>query len=120
MNPPKIDICIEGYNTEQTDFYISHLINKINLTTGLYEKALNKISFLENENEKLRNNLIDLSKKLGNNTLDIEILNQLKQIKSVLGIEIAKESDDKNTSETDAEKLSFEEKLKDLRNLLNS
>ncbi len=118
MNPPKIDICIEGYNTEQTDFYISQLIDKNNLTLQLYEKSLEKITFLESENQKLRNEIIDLSQKLGNNTLDLEILNQLKQIKSALGIENSNEIE--VSVEPDAEKISFEEKLKDLRSLLNS
>ncbi len=28
MKPPKIDVCIEGYDTDQTDFYINNLIEQ--------------------------------------------------------------------------------------------
>ncbi len=49
MIPPKIDICIEGYNIDQTDFYISHMIDKYNSLNELYKKSCEHIVFLEKE-----------------------------------------------------------------------
>lgn len=129
MNPPKIDICIEGYNTEQTDFYISHLIDKYNTCNELYGKALAKISTLEAENEKLRSDILALSQKLSGNILDLEIINRIKKIESALGI---KETPEEKSTDIQAQQkpavetqksneiASFEEKLKDLRTLLST
>ncbi len=49
MIPPKIDICIEGYNIEQTDFYIAHIIDNYNSLNELYQKSCEHIVFLEKE-----------------------------------------------------------------------
>ena len=49
MMPPKIEICIEGYNIEQTDFYIAHIIDKYNSLNELYKKSCEHIVFLEKE-----------------------------------------------------------------------
>lgn len=49
MLPPKIEICIEGYNIEQTDFYIAHIIDKYNSLNELYQKSCEHIVFLEKE-----------------------------------------------------------------------
>ena len=49
MLAPKIEICIEGYNIEQTDFYIAHLIDKYNSLNELYKKSCEHIVFLEKE-----------------------------------------------------------------------
>lgn len=49
MMPPKIDICIEGYNIEQTDFYIAHIVDKYNSLNELYQKSCEHIVFLEKE-----------------------------------------------------------------------
>lgn len=49
MMPPKIDICIEGYDIEQTDFYIAHIIDKYNSLNELYQKSCEHIVFLEKE-----------------------------------------------------------------------
>lgn len=49
MVPPKIDICIEGYNIEQTDFYIAHILDKYNSLNELYQKSCEHIVFLEKE-----------------------------------------------------------------------
>ena len=54
MNPPKLDVCIEGYNIEQTDFYISCLLEKcVNLSSAC-EKSEMQIKKLEEENKLLR------------------------------------------------------------------
>lgn len=52
MLPPKIEICIEGYNIEQTDFYIAHIIDKYNSLNELYQKSCEHIVFLEKECKK--------------------------------------------------------------------
>ena len=49
MMLPKIEICIEGYNIEQTDFYIDHLLDKYNSLNELYKKSCEHIVFLEKE-----------------------------------------------------------------------
>lgn len=118
MNPPKIDICIEGYNTEQTDFYISHLLDKYNSCEQNYKNALNKISELEAENEKLRSDFLALTKKIGGNALDIEIINRLKRIEEILGHENHESVSLQSNNENEAEIASFEEKLKDFKSLL--
>lgn len=58
MNPPKLEICFEGYNTDQTDFYIGQLIEKINGLSSENESAREKIASLEAENKQLRNELL--------------------------------------------------------------
>lgn len=49
MTAPKIEICIEGYNIEQTDFYIAHILDKYNSLNELYKKSCEHIVFLEKE-----------------------------------------------------------------------
>lgn len=129
MNPPKIEVCVEGYNIEQTDFYISQLIDKYNICNELYAKSLEKISLLEIENEKLRNNIVDLSKKYGENEINFEIINRLKNIEAFFGIKdiesdkVKFKQDDIDTKENTLSKsqnIQFEENLKSLRTLLNT
>lgn len=64
MNPPKLEICFEGYNTDQTDFYIGQLIEKINALENSNESANNRIDSLESENRQLRNELLILVKQI--------------------------------------------------------
>lgn len=115
MNPPKIDICIEGYNTDQTDFYISHLIDKYNTCEQNYKNALNKISELEAENQRLRSDYLSLSQKIGGNALELEIIGRLKNIENLLGVN----NSQPHVHETNSEINDFEEKLKDFKSLLN-
>lgn len=58
MNPPKLEICFEGYNTDQTDFYIGQLIEKINSLKYENDTSKERISYLEAENKQLRNELL--------------------------------------------------------------
>ncbi len=67
MNPPNLEICFEGYNTDQTDFYIGQLIEKINALESTNKISENRIEFLETENRQLRNELLMLVKQLRNN-----------------------------------------------------
>lgn len=115
MNPPKIDICIEGYNTDQTDFYISYLIEKYNTCEQNYKNALNKISELEAENQRLRSDYLSLSQKIGGNALELEIIGRLKNIENLLGVN----NSQPHVHETNSEINDFEEKLKDFKSLLN-
>lgn len=129
VNPPKIEVCVEGYNIEQTDFYISQLIDKYNICNELYAKSLEKISLLEIENEKLRNNIVDLSKKCGENEINFKIINRLKNIEAFFGIKdeesdkVKFKQDDIDTKEntfSKSQNIQFEENLKSLRTLLNT
>lgn len=58
MNPPKLEICFEGYNTDQTDFYIGQLIERINRLESAYDMSKERITSLEAENKQLRNELL--------------------------------------------------------------
>ncbi len=69
--PPNFEICIEGYNIEQVDFYISQLIEKINSSTALYEKSLIQIKRFEEENNNLRKDFLTLVSQI-NNFSDIQ------------------------------------------------
>ncbi len=63
MNLPKIEICIEGYDIEQTDFYLSMLIEKNENLSQLYEEAKTRISLLNETNEKLHKDFLNLTKQ---------------------------------------------------------
>lgn len=63
MNLPKIEICIEGYDIEQTDFYLSMLIEKNENLSQLYEEAQARISMLSEANEKLHKDFLNLTKQ---------------------------------------------------------
>ena len=120
MNPPKIDICIEGYNVDQTDFYISYLIDKYNSCEQNYKNALSKISELEAENQKLRSDFIELTDKISGNSIDIEILSRLKRIEKNLRTESESDNNIKAEHEEkkDTERSEFESKLNDFKSLL--
>ena len=63
MNLPKIEICIEGYDIEQTDFYLSMLIEKNENLSQLYEETQRRISVLSEANEKLHKDFLNLTKQ---------------------------------------------------------
>ncbi len=63
MTLPKIEICIEGYDIEQTDFYLSMLIEKNNNLMQLYEEAKAQIALLNQNNEMLHKDFINLTKQ---------------------------------------------------------
>ena len=63
MSLPKIEICIEGYDIEQTDFYLSMLIEKNEILSQLYEEAQRRISVLSEANEKLHKDFLNLTKQ---------------------------------------------------------
>ena len=63
MNLPKIEICIEGYDIEQTDFYLSMLNEKNENLSQLYDEAKCRISLLTEANEKLHKDFLTLTKQ---------------------------------------------------------
>lgn len=63
MSLPKIEICIEGYDIEQTDFYLSMLIEKNENLSQLYEETQRRISVLSEANEKLHKDFLNLTKQ---------------------------------------------------------
>lgn len=63
MTLPKIEICIEGYDIEQTDFYLSMLIEKNENLTKLYDEAKTQIALLNQNNEKLHKDFLTLTKQ---------------------------------------------------------
>lgn len=141
MNPPNLEICIEGYNIEQTDFYINQLIEKNNGLAKFCEKNSEELKKYEEENAALRKNFIDLSEQI-NNALSSQtekiisyvsqLDSRLQRIENALGITVsteissgqtnvlpAKESNpcEKNTFE--AEMASLHRDLSELRELFN-
>lgn len=72
MNPPKLEICFEGYNTDQTDFYIGQLIEKINALENINKSAESRIESLESENRQLRNELLILVKQIRNGEASVD------------------------------------------------
>lgn len=88
MKPPKIDICIEGYDTNQTDFYIENLIER-------HESDSKMISELQTENRRLRSELELISDSVKGFTGALEkIGTRLSAVEKALGIseEKAKEN----------------------------
>lgn len=80
MKPPKIDICIEGYDTNQTDFYIENLIER-------HESDSKMISELQTENRRLRSELELISDSVKGFTAALEKIGmRLYAVEKALGI----------------------------------
>lgn len=82
MNFPKIEICIEGYDIEQTDFYISLLIEKNEQLNKLYEEAKEQIASLTETNEKLHKDFLTLTKQFSEtvSSTDNIVLEKLRAV----------------------------------------
>lgn len=82
MNSPKIEICIEGYDIEQTDFYISLLIEKNEQINKLYEDAKEQIALLTETNEKLHKDFLTLTKQFSEtvSSTDNIVLEKLRAV----------------------------------------
>ena len=119
MMPPKIEICIEGYNIEQTDFYIAHILDKYNSLNELYKKSCEHIVFLEKEcKEGFGKALSDLEDTLIQKLDSFE--SRLSNLENALSIEtetmqnpVSKESEDKFKAELS----DFHSELKDIKSL---
>ncbi len=141
MNLPKIEICIEGYDVEQTDFILSMLIEKNENLTKLYEEAKEQIAVLTETNEKLHKDFLTLTKQFSDtvSSTDSLIYEKLsvteKKIDSLISAvnskndldEIHKQFDksnqtvnDKINSPTDMELSDFRDDLKELKSLFGS
>ncbi len=85
MKAPKIEICIEGYNIEQTDFYIAHILDKYNSLNELYKKSCEHIVYLEKEcKDGFISALSESENRLFNKLESIEC--RLSNIETRLGI----------------------------------
>lgn len=125
MNPPKIDICIEGYNIEQTDFYIAHIIEKYNSLNELYRKSCEHIVFLEKEcKEGFLAALSETESRIINKLESLE--NRLSDVEKEIGIkveevEVVSSEDSAQTDENDerfkAELSDFHSELEDIKSL---
>lgn len=129
MNPPKLDVCIEGYNIEQTDFYISCLLEKCVNLTSAYEKSELQIKKLEEENKKLKDDLFFLFKRTENslNSRLDRIENQLKRIDNGFGFsetsdfsEEIREISANSCFDDGINEKEVKEKLSEIREMLDS
>lgn len=129
MNPPKLDVCIEGYNIEQTDFYISCLLEKCVNLSSAYEKSEMQIKKLEEENKKLKDDLFFLFKRTENslNSRLNRIENQLKRIDNGFGFsetsdlsEEIRELSANSRFDDGIKEKEVKEKLSEIREMLDS
>lgn len=88
MTSPKIEICIEGYDIEQTDFYISLLIEKNEQLNKLYEESKEQIGLLTETNEKLHKDFLALTKQFSEtvSSTDSIVLEKLRAVEKKLDI----------------------------------
>ncbi len=112
MIPPKIEICIEGYNIEQTDFYITHIIDKYNSLNELYQKSCEHIVFLEQECKNGFNSALSESEERITNKLGL-LEGRLSAIEKAIGI-----SDNKNEDLSYKESKS-ENNVQELENIMS-
>lgn len=124
MIPPKIDICIEGYNIEQTDFYIAHIIDKYNSLNELYQKSCEHIVFLEKECKNGFNAAISESEKRILDKLE-SFETRLKKVENEVvcspETEFVSESSDESEADNErfrAELSDFHSDLEDIKSLL--
>lgn len=82
MNPPKIDICIEGYNIEQTDLYIGLLLEKYNQINSQYIKSTETLKLLEEENQTLKNEMLSAIKQISSSLKSFD--ERLDRIENIL------------------------------------
>lgn len=57
MFKSSLEICSQGYNIEQTDYYIASLENRIAFAENAYADAVNRIKALETQNALLTSEL---------------------------------------------------------------
>ena len=80
MKPPKIDVCIEGYDTNQTDFYINNLIEQ-------HDSDAKRLAQLQKENAELRADFDSLMSVMKQMTTKLDTVNsRLAGIETALGI----------------------------------
>lgn len=80
MKPPKIDVYIEGYDTDQTDFYINNLIEQ-------HDSDTKRLAQLQKENAELRadfDSLMSVMKQMMSKLDTVD--SRLAAIETALGI----------------------------------
>ena len=80
MKPPKISVCIEGYDTDQTDFYINNLIEQ-------HDSDTKRLAQLQKENAELRadfDSLMPVMKQMMSKLDTVD--SRLAAIETALGI----------------------------------
>lgn len=117
MIPPKIDICIEGYNIEQTDFYIAHIVDKYNSLNELYQKSCEHIVFLEKECKNGFNAAISESEKRILEKLE-SFETRLKKVENEIGCLPDAETVSEACDETEADNERFKAELSDFHSEL--
>lgn len=117
MIAPKIEVCIEGYNIEQTDFYIAHILDKYNSLNELYKKSCEHIVFLEKEcKDGFGKALSEVMSKLDSiETRVSDLENKLSFENEAAVLTDTKESDDKFIAELS----DFHSELKDIKSLFS-
>lgn len=122
MKPPKIDICIEGYDTNQTDFYIENLIER-------HESDSKMISELQTENRRLRSELELISDSVKGFTGALEkIGTRLSAVEKALGISEEKEkvevcesvSEDYNRAEFEERQAEIQQRMQAVKSSIDS
>ncbi len=111
MVPPKIEVCIEGYNIDQTDFYISHIIDKYNSLNELYKKSCEHIVFLEKEcKEGFAASLSEVENRINNKLSAVE--KRLSDIENKIGMNCHSNDNISESQEKIDESFDKEERFK--------
>lgn len=130
MNPPKLDVCIEGYNIEQTDYYIGSLIEKNSILSSVNQKNEAEIKRLQEENKLLKDNLPLIFKRFeGLLAIRLDRIEaMLNRIESSFGLSDSVEeksgkelyrSEQRSCDATDND-VEIKEKLSEIRKMLDS
>lgn len=123
MKPPKIDVCIEGYDTDQTDFYINNLIEQ-------HDSDTKRLAQLQKENAELRadfDSLMSVMKQMMSKLDTVD--SRLVAIETALGITAeqrrAEPQEEKSVSPKEIERQDIDraevaERLDGIRNSIGS
>ena len=123
MKPPKIDVCIEGSDTEQTDFYINNLIEQ-------HDSDTKRLAQLQKENAELRADFDSLMSVMKQMMLKLDTVDsRLAAIETALGItaeqrraepQAEKPDSSKANDRQDIDRAEVAERLDGIRNSIGS
>lgn len=123
MKPPKIDVCIEGYDTDQADFYINNLIEQ-------HDSDTKRLAQLQKENAELRadfGSLMSVMKQMMSKLDTVD--SRLAAIETALGItaeqrraepQAEKSVSPKEIERQDIDRAEVAERLDGIRNSIGS
>lgn len=123
MKPPKIYVCIEGYDTDQTDFYINNLIEQ-------HDSDAKRLAQLQKENAELRadfDSLMSVMKQMMSKLDTVD--SRLAAIETALGItaeqrraepQAEKSVSPKEIERQDIDRAEVAERLDGIRNSIGS